>query len=155
MQINVPYTLNTYQIHIKLCTWIHFICSSFKPNFKIIRLHIKSYSDFYKCVKKKQSKLNPPQPLKEEKKERRKHESLTIHISWMTIYCKLIKICCVASPRWWAAILQKIVCFFERVTELCMHENCILVLPVNILTVWCASESLAAQHTTVCLYLTR
>ena len=29
-----------------------FVCSLFMPNFKAIRLHIKSYSDFGKCAKR-------------------------------------------------------------------------------------------------------
>ena len=43
----------------------------------------------------------------------------------------------------------KFACFSERDIELCMHENCILVLPVEILTVWhTGPASLAAWHTT-------
>ena len=48
----------------------------------------------------------------------------------MNDYCKLIKIHCVASPRWQAATIQKSRAFLKA----SWYVN-ILVLPVNILTV--------------------
>ena len=43
----------------------------------------------------------------------------------------------------------KMVCFGEGAMKLCMHENAVLLLPVNI---WCGTLAfLATQHTTMCL----
>ena len=78
-QSNAPYTLDTYQIHIKLCISIHFytlfIYAKFQGNQTACTL--KSNTDFSKC-KKEQSK--PPQPPNEEWEK----NTPTTYISRMT-----------------------------------------------------------------------
>ena len=54
----------------------------------------------------------------------------------MNDYCKLIKICFVAFPRWQAATMQKLRAFLkESWSYACMKIAFYAVLPVNILTV--------------------
>ena len=118
--INAPYTLDTYQIHTKLCTWIHlyvlFICAKFQGNAS------KNCSDFIIQA--------PPTPWKERRKKTCTHKSLITHD-----YCKLSKICYAAPPKWLVAITQN---FYASEMELWICGKSILVLPINIPMVWCA-----------------
>ena len=84
---------------------------------------------------REKNNISPPNPLKKEKNKERKKKQKFDHSYLTNDYCKLIKIRCVASPRWQAATNNvKITCSSERVMELYMRENWILVLPVNIHT---------------------
>ena len=75
-------TLLTHRILIKFIAnsvpEFTFICSLFVPNFKAIRVCIKKLQRFLQVCKK--NNLSPPNPLKN-KKRKKKHESLTTHIS--------------------------------------------------------------------------
>jgi len=96
-QIITPYTLdlsNSYQtLHLNSPLYVLYLCQISRQSDCIL----KSYRDFCKCAKKSK-----------EKKLKFDHPYL------MNNYCKLIKICCVASPRWWGATKQKLRAFLKE-----------------------------------------
>jgi len=128
------------------------MCSLFVPNFKAITLYIKRLQRFLQVCKK--NNLSPPNPPEEETKKKWKFD----HPYLTNDYCKLIKIHCVASLGWRAASYNAKSRAFMKGSwnYICMCENCVLVLPVNILTVWCTGILGSTTHYRVswyaCLY---
>ena len=121
-----------------------YICSLIVPNFKAIRLHIKKLQWFLQVCEK--NNLSPPNPLKKKKiKQMFDHPYLTNDCF------KLIKFA-LWRPLGGSRYNAKM-CFSDWVMELCMCENCILVLPVNILTVWCAGIFGCKTHYHVSWYV--
>ena len=80
-----------------------FICSLSVPNFKAFRLCIKKLKLFLQVCEK-----NNLSPFKR-KKNTRKFD----HPCLINDYCILIKICCVASSRWQAAIMKILRAFLK------------------------------------------
>jgi len=111
------------------------MCLYNKPNFKKVKLHICIYNG-YECLKENSK---PPKP------EKRNWELIipayNSQIHETILVCEVLKVESIYSTKMIPVQLGS--------TELHMHENCVLVLPVNILTVW--HTGLATQHTTMCL----